>query len=172
MKPEAFTTAVLVCLLTAACAPFSNERVSVEVNDEVTLAGTLSIPDGDGPFPAVILISGSGWQTRDSDLWGFKVYRKTAHHLASHGIAVLRCDDRGVGESTGNPSGNANTTLDFADDVLAQVAYLKSRGEVDAGRIGLLGQSEGAIVASMVDARSDDIEFTILVASLFNCSRV
>jgi pimeloyl-ACP methyl ester carboxylesterase len=165
MKARAILAAVLSCLLAAACAPFSNEHVRVEVNEQVTLAGTLSIPDGDGPFPAVILISGSGWQTRDSDLWGFKVYKKTAEHLSSHGIAVLRCDDRGVGRSTGNPSGNANNTLDFADDALAQVAFLKTRPEVAPGRIGLLGQSEGAIVASMVDARSDDIEFTILVAA-------
>jgi pimeloyl-ACP methyl ester carboxylesterase len=165
MRNRAFPTVVLTCFLAAACGPFSNEEVSIRVNEQVTLAGTLTVPDDGGPFPAVILISGSGWQTRDSDLWGFKVYREIAHHLAFHEIAVLRCDDRGVGRSTGNPSGNVNTTLDFADDVLAQVAYLKSRPEVDPARIGLLGQSEGAIVASMVDARSDDIGFTILVAA-------
>jgi pimeloyl-ACP methyl ester carboxylesterase len=155
---------VLLCLPAATCRPFTEERVSIEVNERVTLAGTLSIPDGSGPFPAVILISGSGLQTRDSNLWGFKLYKTTAHHLSSRGVAVLRCDDRGFGGSTGNPGATANTTLDFADDVLAQVEYLKRRPEVDVDRIGLLGQSEGAIVASMVDARSDDIEFVILLA--------
>lgn len=165
MRVRMVRAALLLCLLAIACRPFSERQVSIEVSDEVTLAGTLSLPDGESPSPAVILISGSGWQTRDSNLGGFKVYAEIARHLSANGIAVLRCDDRGVGRSTGDPSGNANTTLDFADDVFAQVAHLKTLPEVDPEKIGLFGLSEGAVVASMVDARSDDIAFAILVAA-------
>ena len=136
MRARAMLAAIFFCVLATACGPFSNERVSIQVNEQVTLAGTLSIPDSEGPHPAVILISGSGWQTRDSNLWGFKVYKKTADHLVTKGVVVLRCDDRGVGESTGNPSGNANTTLDFADDNqgsdLVQVTYLGRTGFASA----------------------------------------
>jgi pimeloyl-ACP methyl ester carboxylesterase len=151
-------------LLAPGCVPYTRDEVSIRVNDEVTLAGTLSVPEGRGPFPAVVLISGSGLQTRDHNVWGFPMFEALADRLTRRSIAVLRCDDRGFGRSTGNGSGAANNTLDFVDDVLAQVDYLQDRTEVDPARIGVLGISEGALVASMADARSDEIEFAILLA--------
>jgi pimeloyl-ACP methyl ester carboxylesterase len=160
--PVAFVAAIF--LLAPGCQPYSQDEVSIRVNDEVTLAGTLSIPEGQGPFPAVVLLSGSGLQTRDHEVWGFPLFSKIADQLTRRSIVVLRCDDRGYGWSTGDPSGNANTTLDFADDAMAQVKYLQTRPEVNPARIGLLGISEGALVASMAAARSGDIEFVILLA--------
>jgi pimeloyl-ACP methyl ester carboxylesterase len=156
---------VLLGLLAIACTPFSEEEVAIEVNDTVTLACTLSIPDGAAPWPAVILISGSGPATRECDAAGFRLCRETAHHLAAQGIAALRCDKRGFGLSTGSPRPQDVTTSDFADDALAQLAYLETRAEIDRGRVGLHGSSEGAMVAAMVDARSDDVEFVILAAA-------
>jgi pimeloyl-ACP methyl ester carboxylesterase len=164
LKPARHTALALAALLVLGCRPYFQDEVSIRVNAEVTLAGTLSIPEGPGPFPTVVLVSGSGLQTRDHRAWGFPLFKKIADHLARRSVAVLRCDDRGFGRSTGSGSGNANNTLDFADDVLAQVAYLKTRSEVDPSRIGLLGISEGALVAAMVDARSNDVEFAILLA--------
>jgi len=144
--------------------PYKEEEVSVGVSDSVTLAGTMSIPEGKGSFPAVILISGSGQQNRDEEIFGFKIFATLADTLTRQGIIVLRCDDRGVGKSTGPAGWQNNTTEDFAVDVLAQVWFLKTRPEVDPARIGLIGHSEGALVAGMVDAQSDDIDFSVLMS--------
>lgn len=144
--------------------PYTEEEVRIESTEEVTLAGTLSIPEGEGPFPSVILITGSGSQVRDEDVFGFKIFAIIADHLTRNGIVVLRCDDRGFGESTGGGGLGENTSKDFAQDVLAQVAYLRTRPEVDTARIGLLGHSEGALIAGMVAADNPDIEFVILMA--------
>jgi len=142
--------------------PYAEEEVSIKVNDDVTLAGTLTIPEGEGPFTAVILITGSGAQDRNEEIFGFKPFAIIADHLTRNGIVVLRCDDRGFASSTGDRS--QATTEDFADDVLAQVTYLKTRSEIDTSHIGLLGHSEGGIIAPMVDVKSDDIEFVVLMA--------
>lgn len=155
---------VLQSLLAIAGSLFSGVELAIEVNDTVTLACTLSVPEGEAPFSAVIVIPGGGPHTRDCDVFGFRLCRDTAHHLLSHGIASLRCDKRGIGQSTGNPSLLETTTADLAEDVLGQVAYLETRPEIDPLRIGLHGMSEGATVAAMVDARSDDVEFVILVS--------
>lgn len=128
----------------------------------VRLAGTLTVPRGPGPFPAVVLISGSGPQDRDETLFGFRPFREIADHLSGSGIAVLRYDDRGVGGSTGDLS--AATTDDLADDALAGVALLAGRPEVDPAAIGLLGHSEGAIVAPSAAARSARVAFLVLLA--------
>jgi pimeloyl-ACP methyl ester carboxylesterase len=128
----------------------------------VTLAGTLTEPEGPGPFPAVILISGSGPQDRDETLFEHKPFLVLADALSRRGVAVLRVDDRGVGGSTGSLL-NA-TSDDFAGDVLAGIALLRSRPEIDARRIGLLGHSEGGIIAPMVAARSPDVAFIVLLA--------
>jgi fermentation-respiration switch protein FrsA (DUF1100 family) len=129
----------------------------------IRLAGTLTIPSGDGPHPAVALISGSGPQDRDEAVFGHRPFLVLADHLTRRGIAVLRTDDRGVGESTGDFA--AATTLDFASDALAAVALLASRPEVDPERIGLIGHSEGALVVPMVANRSADVAFAVLLAS-------
>jgi hypothetical protein len=110
----------------------------------------------------VVLITGSGAENRDEEVFGFKVFRLLADHLTRHGIAVLRCDDRGVGASTGNVA--QSTSSDFADDALAQVAYLRSRPEIAKARVGLLGHSEGGLIAPIAASRSSDVAFIILMS--------
>ncbi len=133
-------------------------------NDAVgtTLAGTLTAPNGAGPFPAVILISGSGAQDRDETIFQHKPFLVLADALTRRGVAVLRVDDRGVGGSTGSVS--KSTSEDFAGDVLAGIALLKSRPEIDARKIGLIGHSEGGLIAPLVAARSSDVAFIVLMA--------
>jgi pimeloyl-ACP methyl ester carboxylesterase len=128
----------------------------------VTLAGTLSEPEGPGPFPAAILISGSGAQDRDVTLFEHKPFLVLADALTRRGIAVLRLDDRGVGGSTGTTI--TSTSDDFAGDVVAGLDFLKARREIDPARLGLIGHSEGGIIAPMVAARSSDVAFIVLMA--------
>ncbi len=128
----------------------------------VTVAGTLTIPRAEGRVPAVVLISGSGAQDRDETVAGFKIFAVLADHLTRQGIAVLRTDDRGVGGTTGSTA--LSTSDDFAGDALAAVAYLTSRSEIDATRIGLCGHSEGGIVAPLAASRSTDVAFIVLLA--------
>ena len=128
----------------------------------VELAGTLTLPEGDGPFPAVVLISGSGPQDRDESLMGHKPFLVLADHLTRKGIAVLRFDDRGVGKSGGSFV-NA-TSADFATDALAGVDYLKTRPEIDSKRIGLTGHSEGGMIGPIAAVQSPDVAFLVLIA--------
>jgi pimeloyl-ACP methyl ester carboxylesterase len=143
--------------------PYSAEDVTFfNARDSITLAGTLTFPAGGGKFPVVILISGSGPQNRNEELVGHKPFLVLADHLTRNGIAVLRYDDRGVGMSKGNF--NKATTADFANDVDAAVAYLKTRKETDLKKIGLIGHSEGGIIAPMVAARNRDVGYIVLMA--------
>jgi hypothetical protein len=127
-----------------------------------TLAATLTIPPGKGPFPAVLLIVGSGPHDRDETVFGHKPFLVLSDYLTRKGIVVLRADKRGIGKSTGDLA--IATTADFASDVEAGVAYLKSRPEVDSHKIGLIGHSEGGIIAPMVAARNPDVAFIVLMA--------
>jgi pimeloyl-ACP methyl ester carboxylesterase len=141
--------------------PYVEEEVTFPSKvKEVTLAGTFTKPHGDGRFSAVVLISGSGPQDRDESLLGHKPFLVLADHLARNGIAVLRFDDRGVGKSTGDFA--KATSRDFADDVAGAVAYLKGRPDVD--KIGLMGHSEGGLIAPMVAAGDRRIAFMVLLA--------
>jgi uncharacterized protein len=143
--------------------PFYEEEVVFEnEKDDVRLAGTLSLPFSKGPFPAVVLSTGSGPQDRDESIFGHKPFLVLAHHLTKLGIAVLRVDDRGVGKSTGNFS--EATSEDFASDALAGVEYLKTRKEIAQGKIGLLGHCEGGLIAPMAAARSRDVAFVVIMA--------
>ena len=130
--------------------------------DGTQLAGTLTIPQGDGPFPATLLITGSGAQNRDEEILGHKPFLVIADHLTRNGIVVLRVDDRGVGGSTGDVA--TSTSQDFAGDVLAGVAFLARQPEIDANQIGLIGHSEGGIVAPIAASRSDAVAFIVLLA--------
>lgn len=130
--------------------------------DDIVLAGTLTLPEKEGHFPVVILITGSGPQNRDSEMVGHKPFLVLSDHLTKNGIAVLRFDDRGTSESTGTFKGS--TSLDFAKDVEAAVKYLKSRKEINSNLIGLVGHSEGGIIAPMVAARSKDVNFIVSLA--------
>ena len=143
-------------------ASFRREEV-VFSNGDVVLAGELTLPDGGGPHAAVVLISGSGDQDRDSDLGGFRLFAVLADHLAGAGVASLRFDDRGVGGSTGD--GLQATLQDRAGDVEAAVDVLRSRDEIDAGNVGLVGHSEGGIVAPVVANRTDGVAFVALLAA-------
>jgi pimeloyl-ACP methyl ester carboxylesterase len=143
--------------------PYDVHDVSYESVPGVRLGGTLTVPRDGRPRPAVVLITGSGTQDRDSTIFDHKPFLVLADHLTRRGIAVLRSDDRGVGASTG--SAMTATTKDFADDVRSAVAFLKTRAEVDGARIGLVGHSEGGLIASMVAADSPDVAFQVLLAS-------
>jgi pimeloyl-ACP methyl ester carboxylesterase len=127
-----------------------------------TLAGTLVMPRAGGPFPAVVLVTGSGPQGRDALVGGHRLFLVLADHLVRQGIAVLRYDERGVGQSTGRF--DLATTADFADDAMAGATYLRGRPEVDPGRIGIVGGSEGGMVAPMVASRSPELGFIVLLA--------
>lgn len=142
-------------------APYRSEPLRV-TNGAVTLSGTLTMPHGPGPFPAVVLITGSGAQNRDEDTFGFKVFGVLADHLTRNGIAVFRHDDRGVGESTGRIA--TSTTADFADDALAGLAKLATMPEIDPARVGLIGHSEGAAAAAIAAAKSPAVRFIVMLA--------
>ena len=139
--------------------PYKIEEVAFQ-NGSVNLAGTLTLPQGDGPFPAVLLISGSGLQDRDETLVGHKPFWVLADHLSRAGIAVLRVDDPGIGKSTPHPK--PPTTADFATDVEAGVAFLN--GDTRIGSVGLIGHSEGGLIAAIVASRSNDAGFVVLMA--------
>jgi len=141
--------------------PYTAEEVRYEANG-VKLAGTLTLPPGAGPFPAVLLLTGSGPENRDEEVFGHKPFLVIADHLTRAGIAVLRVDDRGVGGSTGNVA--TSTTADFADDALAGVRFLKAHPRIAPGRIGLLGHSEGGVIAPLAASRSKEVAFVVLLA--------
>jgi pimeloyl-ACP methyl ester carboxylesterase len=144
--------------------PYVSEAVSYPnpQAEGVRLAGTLTRPKGPGKFPAVLLITGSGAQNRDEEIFGHKPFLLIADFLTRHGIAVLRVDDRGTAESTGKFA--TATTADFATDVMAGVQFLLKRPEIDAKHIGLLGHSEGGAIAPMVAVRMPEVAFLILLA--------
>jgi fermentation-respiration switch protein FrsA (DUF1100 family) len=143
--------------------PYREEEVSYENKVQGdTLAGTLTIPPGKGPFTAVLLITGSGPQDRDETLLGHKPFLVLSDWLTRRGIEVLRVDDRGVGKSTG--TFKTATTADFATDVEAGVAFLVGRPEVNPKKIGLIGHSEGGVIAPMVAARNHDVGFIVMMA--------
>jgi len=144
--------------------PYKVEEVVYEnAEASIRLAGTLTLPSSEGAFPAVLLLSGSGAQDRDETVFSHRPFLVLADHLTRKGIAVLRTDDRGVGGSSGKF--DEATAADYAADALSGVAYLKGRKEIHHESIGLIGHSEGGIIASMVAAQSPDIAFIVLIAS-------
>lgn len=144
--------------------PYRTEEVFFKNLDAgILLAGTLTLPPSEETFPTVLLLSGSGAQDRDEAVFGHRPFLVLADYLTRRGIAVLRVDDRGVGGSTGDF--DKATAMDFASDVMAGIRYLKSRKEINHELIGLIGHSEGGIIASMVAVHSSDIAFIVLIAS-------
>lgn len=135
---------------------FANEKAGI------TLAGSLTLPTKEGVYPAVILISGSGPQNRNEELMGHKPFLVLSDYLTKNGIAVLRYDDRGTAMSKGDFK--AATTADFATDVEAAIDYLKTRKETDKKKIGLIGHSEGGLIAPMVASHSKDVAYVVLLA--------
>lgn len=135
---------------------FENEAAGVK------LAGTFTVPQGKGPFPAVVLVHGSGPINRDGEVFGHKPFLVLADHLSRQGIAVLRYDKRGVGQSTGNR--RDATTLDLAADAEAALRFLRGRPEVDTRRIGIIGHSEGGLIAPLLASRDPALGFVVMLA--------
>ena len=143
--------------------PYRAEEMAVESVAGVRLSGTLTLPQGAGPHPAVVLVSGSGPQDRDETLLGHKPFLVLADHLTRRGIAVYRYDERGIGRSTGSFA--TATSLDFAADARAAVAALRARPDIRTDAVGILGHSEGGLVAPMV-ARdtASGVAFVVMLA--------
>ena len=143
--------------------PYEEQEVVFEnIPAGIQLAGTLTIPEGTGPFPVLVTISGSGSQDRNSTFFEHKPFWVIADYLTRLGIAVLRYDDRGVGGST-NAETEA-TTVDLAGDVIAAVSFLLDHPDIDPNRIGLIGHSEGGIIAPMVATEIENIALIVLLA--------
>lgn len=152
-----------------ADAPYIAEEVMVKTPAGHTLAGTLTLPKGSSrthPVGAIVTVTGSGPQDRDENigLQGFRPFRQIADSLARRGIAVLRMDDRGIGASGGTFKGS--TSADFAEDVRAGLAYLRTRPEIRADRLGVLGHSEGALIAPMVAEKEPTLRAIVLLAGI------
>ncbi|MBV9550350.1 MAG: alpha/beta hydrolase [Alphaproteobacteria bacterium] len=148
--------------ISAGPLPYDQKNVTFSSVSGVTLAGTLTMPRGKGPFPGVVLISGTGRNSRDEDVAGHKWFLVLADSLARQGYAVLRYDKRGVSGSTGDFA--AATTADFAADAEMAFNYLSRQPALDASDIGLLGHSEGGIIAPFVAASNRKVAFVIMVA--------
>ncbi len=146
--------------------PFSYKSEDViysNNNGSIQYGATITMPFGEGPFPAVVLITGSGQQNRDEEISGHKPFAVIADHLTKNGFAVLRVDDRGVGQTTGDVT--SSSTLDFANDVNSGLDYLMSRKEIDKKRLGLIGHSEGGMIAPILAAKRKDISAIVLLAA-------
>jgi len=143
--------------------PYYSEDVQFENSAAgITLAGTLTLPQKDGVFPVVVLITGSGPQNRNEELLGHKPFLVIADYLTRNGIGVLRYDDRGTALSKGNFK--TATSADFATDVQSAIAYLKTRKDINTKQIGLIGHSEGGLIAPMVASQNKDVAFIVLLA--------
>ncbi|MFT6334648.1 MAG: pimeloyl-ACP methyl ester carboxylesterase [Halioglobus sp.] len=145
--------------------PFPYDVKDVSIQNElagVNLAGTLTTPKGDGPFPLAILVSGSGRQNRNSNILGHKPFLVIADYLTRAGIAVIRYDDRGVDKSTGNHA--ESTSADFADDANSVFQYTKTLDKIDKSKIGIIGHSEGGMIALIVASLNRDLGYVVSLA--------
>lgn len=143
---------------------FIEKEVKINISPDIELAGTLSLPNGKASFPTIQLITSAGGQNRNQVVSGVPMFQIIAQHLVKNGFAVLRVDDRGVGNSTGG-SIWASTIAEKAIDMEACINFLKTLPEIDAKRIGLIGHSEGAIVAPIVALKMPEIRFAVLLGS-------
>lgn len=143
--------------------PYYSEEVTFQNETaHIDLSGTLTLPKKEGVFPVVILISGSGPQNRNEEVFGHKPFLVISDYLTKNGIGVLRYDDRGIGQSKGNFK--TATSADFATDVESAITYLKTRKEINKDKIGLIGHSEGGLIAPMIASKSKDVAFIVLLA--------
>ncbi|MGR4866760.1 alpha/beta hydrolase family protein [Caulobacter sp. LARHSG274] len=146
--------------------PYRAEEVSyVNPASGLKLAGTLTLPNGPGPFPVALMITGSGTQDRDETIQGHKPFLLLADALTRRGVAVLRVDDRGAGGSEAGETIMGVTSADFATDVEAGVAFLRARQDIDPDRVGLFGHSEGGLIAPMVAAKDPRIAFVAMIGA-------
>ncbi len=145
--------------------PFPYKVREVEIfnsEENITLTGTLTLPKGKGPFPGVILVSGSGPQDRNEEIFGHKPFLVLADYLTRNEVAVLRYDDRGTGKSGGSFA--SATTENFATDARAALLYLESYPEINTGLTGIIGHSEGGLIAPMVASEVDEVDFIVMLA--------
>lgn len=142
--------------------PYNTKEVTVPSDSGVRLAGTVVIPEGQGPFPAVVFVTGSGPQDRDEALLGHRPFLVIADYLARHGIASLRYDDRGFAKSTG--TFETATSADFAADAEAALHFLQRVPGIARDRVGIVGHSEGGLIGPMVAARTRDVAFLVMMA--------
>lgn len=143
--------------------PYRAEDVTFpNAGASIRLAGTITVPPGKGPFPAVVLVSGSGPQDRDETIFGHHPFRVLADYLTRRGFVVLRYDDRGVGQSGGSQA--TYTTADGVTDAQAALAYLRQRPEVQAGKTGLIGHSEGAMIGLLAATQPQPPAFLVSLA--------
>lgn len=146
--------------------PYAYDTSAVTVYnkyDNIELAGTLTFPKKKGVFPAVVLLTGSGPQNRDEELFGHKPFRVLADYLTSQGIVVLRLDDRGVGDSQGNFG--MSTIENFSKDAISAFDFLSKQPQVNANKVGIIGHSEGALIAELLAGQNlPDLSFIVLLA--------
>lgn len=143
--------------------PYTEEEVTFKNSDQgITLGGTLTLPEGHGSFPAAVLVTGSGSQNRDEEMFGHKPFKLIADYLTRNGIAVLRYDDRGVGASGGNAAGS--TTGDLAGDARAAIDYLLKRSDIKPSKIGIIGHSEGGMIAFILASSHKDLAYIVSLA--------
>jgi hypothetical protein len=145
--------------------PFTYKSEDIIYKNEdksIQYGATITIPNGEGPFPAIIMSTGSGQQNRDEEIFGHKPFAVIADYLTKKGYIVLRVDDQGIGKTTGNVA--FSTTNDFVKDILVGINYLKGRKEVDKSKIGIMGHSEGGLIAPMAAAGNKDINFIVMLA--------
>uniref|UniRef100_UPI00359378C6 alpha/beta hydrolase family protein n=1 Tax=Aquiflexum sp. TaxID=1872584 RepID=UPI00359378C6 len=146
-------------------SPFEYSEISIAFKNEIEriqLKGTITKPIGEGPFPAVVLVSGSGPQDRNSEIFGHKPFLVIADYLTNQGIVVLRYDERGVGESEGQFS--SASSFDFKDDAISALEYLRSQSFVDKQKVGLIGHSEGGLIAWLIGAEKNKVDFLVALA--------
>lgn len=146
--------------------PYNYDEIETTFNSSVEgqqLKGTITKPKGDGPFPAIVLVSGSGPQNRDSETLGHKPFLVIADYLSRNGIIVLRYDERGVGESEGDFT--SATSMDFKDDAAKAVSHIRTFPFVDQQQVGLIGHSEGAMIGWMLAAGESDLDFLIALTA-------
>ncbi len=160
--------AVRVSYDAPADAPYTAQTVRIPTGRGYELVGTLTKPKGIDKAPVFVTITGSGLQDRDERvptiLPGYAMFREIADTLGRRGVAVLRIDDRGTGESGGRESLTTATSADFADDIRSAIAFLRTRADVDVKHIGLIGHSEGGMIAPMIASTDPQIHAIALLA--------
>jgi hypothetical protein len=162
---KVFILTILSIQVTFAQNTFKSEEVNYwNIADSIHIFGTLTMPENGSKFPAVILITGSGTQDRDETILGHKPFKIIAEYLSNNGIAVLRVDDRGAGKTTLGKNFKTVTSADFAKDVAVGIDYLKTRTEINRKKIGLIGHSEGGMIAPMVANISKDVAYIVSLA--------
>ena len=168
-----FILSILAIQATFAQNSFKSEEVNYwNLADSVHIFGTLTMPENGSKFPAVILITGSGTQDRDETILGHKPFKIIAEYLSGRGFAVLRVDDRGAGKTTRGKNPKAATSQSFAYDVKSGIDYLKTRSEINHKKIGLIGHSEGGMIAPMVANMTKDVAYIVSLAGTGVAGRI